>query len=128
MLNFKPFFITDFRLIWQTFPWITKFGKLPMLKTGQIFVQVETFAIIFSYQSFEYVLSTKSYMWCVARFGSICRPEACNFIKKEILAACNFTKINTPLWVFFTFFKLYKCYQIAQRTTYMLQICIELLI
>ena len=31
--------------------------------------------------------------------------------------ACNFTKINTPLWVFFTFFKLYKWYQIAQRTT-----------
>ena len=24
---------------------------------------------------------------------------------------CNFTKINTPPWVFFTFFKLYKCYQ-----------------
>ena len=22
--------------------------------------------------------------------------------------ACNFTKINTPLWVFFTFLKLYK--------------------
>ena len=32
--------------------------------------------------------------------------------------ACNFTKINTPLWVFFTFFKLYKRYQIAQRITY----------
>ena len=30
--------------------------------------------------------------------------------------ACNFTKINTPPWVFFTFFKLYKWYQIAQRT------------
>ena len=24
------------------------------------------------------------------------------------------TKRNTPPWVFFTFFKLYKCYQIAQ--------------
>ena len=33
-------------------------------------------------------------------------------------SACNFTKINTPPWVFFTFFKLYKWYQIAQRTTY----------
>ena len=33
-------------------------------------------------------------------------------------SACNFTKINTPPWVFFTFFKLYKCYQIAQRITY----------
>ena len=24
--------------------------------------------------------------------------------------ACNFTKSNTPSWVFFTFFKLYKWY------------------
>ena len=31
--------------------------------------------------------------------------------------ACNFTKINTPPWVLFTFFKLNKWYQIAQRTT-----------
>ena len=30
----------------------------------------------------------------------------------------NFTKNNTSPWVFFTFFKLYKWYQIAQRTTY----------
>ena len=33
-----------------------------------------------------------------------------------LLVACNFTKSKTP-WVFFTFFKLYKWYQIAQRTT-----------
>ena len=26
-----------------------------------------------------------------------------------------FTKSNSPLWVFFTFLKLYKWYQIAQR-------------
>ena len=32
--------------------------------------------------------------------------------------AYNFTKINTPAWVFFTFFKLYKWYQIAQCITY----------
>ena len=32
--------------------------------------------------------------------------------------ACNFTKINTPPWLFFTFFKLYMRYQIAQRITY----------
>ena len=31
---------------------------------------------------------------------------------------CNFTKRNTPPWVSFTLFKLYKWYQIAQRTTY----------
>ena len=31
----------------------------------------------------------------------------------------KYTKSNTPPWVFFTFFKLYKWYQIAQRITYM---------
>ena len=31
---------------------------------------------------------------------------------------CYFTKFNTPPWVFFTFFKLYKWCQIAQGTTY----------
>ena len=30
----------------------------------------------------------------------------------------NFTKSNTPPWVLFTFSKLYKWYQVAQRTTY----------
>ena len=39
-------------------------------------------------------------------------------VKLQALA-CNFTKINTPPWVFFTLFKLYKWYQIAQRITYM---------
>ena len=32
------------------------------------------------------------------------------------------TKSNTPPWVFFTFFKLYKCYQIAQHITYMIKL------
>ena len=40
-------------------------------------------------------------------------------VKLQALA-CNFTISNTPLWVFFTFFKLYKCYQIAQRITNMI--------
>ena len=31
--------------------------------------------------------------------------------------ACNFTKISTHPWVFFTFLKLYKWYQITQRIT-----------
>ena len=38
-------------------------------------------------------------------------------VKLQALA-CNFTKIDTLPWVFFTFFKLYKCYQIAQRITF----------
>ena len=32
-------------------------------------------------------------------------------------SAYKFTKINIPPWVFFTFFELYKWYQIAQRIT-----------
>ena len=31
---------------------------------------------------------------------------------------CNFDKSNAPPWVFFTFFKLYKSYQIAQCFSY----------
>ena len=38
--------------------------------------------------------------------------------EQHICEACNFTKSNTPPWMFFTFFKLYKWYQIAQRITY----------
>ena len=56
--------------------------------------------------------------------------EACNFTKIntpswvfftffKLYKTCNFTKINTPPCVFFTFFKLYKWYQIAQRITYL---------
>ena len=35
--------------------------------------------------------------------------------------ACNFTESNTPPWVFFTFFKLYKWCQTAQSITYIIQ-------
>ena len=38
-------------------------------------------------------------------------------VKLQALAR-NYTKSNTPLWVFFTFLKFYKRYQIAQRITY----------
>ena len=40
------------------------------------------------------------------------------FLGKFQALACNFTKSNTPSWVFFTFLKLYKWCQIAQRITY----------
>ena len=33
------------------------------------------------------------------------------------ILSCNFTKSNTPEWVFFTFCKLYKWYQILQSIT-----------
>ena len=43
-------------------------------------------------------------------------------------SAYNFTKINTPPWVFFMFLKLYNWYQIAQLTTMGLQNHIILLL
>ena len=32
-------------------------------------------------------------------------------------SACNFTKSSPPPWMFFTFFKLIKCYQVPQNVT-----------
>ena len=34
------------------------------------------------------------------------------------LVGCNRSKSNTPPWMFFMFFKLYKCYQIAQSIAF----------
>ena len=39
----------------------------------------------------------------------------------EELKACNFTKSNTPPWVFFVIFKLNKWYQITQNILYDVQ-------
>ena len=47
-------------------------------------------------------------------------------ICKLLWCICNFTKSNTPSWVFFTFFKLYKWYQNAHRITYVSQSIYEL--
>ena len=46
-------------------------------------------------------------------------------VKLQALA-CNFTKSNTPLWMFFSFFKLYKWYQIAQSVLFILKLTCEL--
>ena len=42
------------------------------------------------------------------------------FLVNLQVKAWNFTKGNTPPLMFFTFFKLYKWYQIARRITMML--------
>ena len=39
-------------------------------------------------------------------------------VKKTHGGLLLLVKSNAPPWVFFTFFKLYKWYQIAQRITY----------
>ena len=56
-------------------------------------------------------------MWCVAQFDAVCTTGVLILVKLKA-KACIFTKINTAPWAFFTFFKLYKWYQIAQHTTY----------
>ena len=65
----------------------------------------------------EQVCDNLKYMMCWAIWCHL-------YISKNVknihggVKACNFTKSNTPPWVFFTFFNLYKWYQIAQRISY----------
>ena len=64
-------------------------------------------------------------MWYVARFGTICTIQknventhgGLLLLVKLQAEACNFTKSNIPPWVFFTFLKLIRWYQFAQRIT-----------
>ena len=50
------------------------------------------------------------------------------FLVKLQASACNFTKSNTPPWVFFTFSKLCKWYEIAQSITYILRKMLNILL
>ena len=68
----------------------------------------ETFCTIWYY--FHNVKNVKNTHWGVLL---LVRLQA---------SAYTFTKSNTPSWVFFTFFKLYKWYQIAQSITHELTI------
>ena len=43
------------------------------------------------------------------------RTYVCDVLHDLVSFVCSFTKSNTPPWMFFTFFKLCKWYQIAQR-------------
>ena len=76
------------------------------------------------------------HMWCFVRFGyqmynlknvQNIHGEVLILVKLQV-SACNFAKINTPPWVFFTFFKLYKWYQIAQHTAYSKLLTISILL
>ena len=81
------------------------------------------FLICFETSDEKTLLSVEQ-MWCVVRFGTTCNLKYVKSTHGGVLllvklqaSACNFTKSNTPPWVFFTFLKLYKWYQIAQRIT-----------
>ena len=45
-----------------------------------------------------------------------------------LLVKLQVTKSNIPPWVFFTFFKLYKWYEIVQRITYRLSLYMVLVL
>ena len=61
-----------------------------------------------------------------ARFGTICAiyktvkdtPGGVLHLIKLWASACKFTKSNTLLWFFFTFFELNKWYQITQSVSF----------
>ena len=85
-------------------------GKQPISS-----INLSSFKLCFTVQDFKF------HMWCFARFGTICTilkmwktHEGVLFLVKLEALAC---KSNTPSWVFFTFFKLFKWYQIALRIT-----------
>ena len=51
-------------------------------------------------------------------FHEVTGLQSWNFTKKRLQhRTCNCNKSSTPQWVFFTFFKLHKWYQIAQSFT-----------
>ena len=62
-----------------------------------------------------------------ARFGTICAiyktvkdtPGGVLHLIKLWASACKFTKSNTLLWFFFTFFELNKWYQITQSVSFL---------
>ena len=74
-------------------------------------------------KSADHLSNRKSYLWCVCTIWDyLCNFKNVKNIHGGVLilvklqaSSCNFSKINTPPWVFFTFFKLHKWYQIAQR-------------
>ena len=56
-------------------------------------------------------------LWFYWRFWKWSPSRNNGSVLSRIISACNFTKINTPPWMFFTVFKLCKWYQVAQRIT-----------
>ena len=82
-----------------------------------------------NFSSKRYFLKLKYVIKCLFVMFYAIWYHLCNLKKREkhpcsnvtfrkVASACNFTKSNTPPWVFLTFFKLYKWYQIAQSTSF----------
>ena len=71
---------------------------------------------------YDLIGNMRGFSW----FGTICTIQKHNekthggvlLLVKLQAEACHFTKTDTLTWMFFTFFKLYKFYQIAQSIIY----------
>ena len=81
------------------------FQPIPSLEVNDLRVSLDTFLILDRYSLLEVDLRWFYY-------------SLSHYIKQEIQQYVTLCAINPPPWVFLTFFKLCKCYQIAQRTTY----------
>ena len=81
------------------------FQPIPSLEVNDLRVSLDKFLILDRYSLLEVDLRWFYY-------------SLSHYIKQEIQQYVTLCAINPPPWVFLTFFKLCKCYQIAQRTTY----------
>ena len=66
------------------------------------------FAVLCNFVSFVQFKKREKHPWRSVTFSKVAKA----------VVSCNFTKSNTPPWVFFSFSKLYKWHKIAQRTTF----------
>ena len=75
-----------------------------------------------NFQNLSYICSYLAY---ITKRGALRDLVAFSQFKKR--EKHPWRSVNTPPWVFFTFFKLYKCYQTAQRITYGIQLLVMIL-
>ena len=94
-------------------------GKVPNILLWLIYL---TITLIFNENAklWRSVLMMRCMIWYhLKNFKNVknTHGEVSLLLKMQALV-CNFTKSNTPPWVFFTFLKLHKWYQIVQSVCY----------
>ena len=89
------------------------------------FIEEDFEAVLTIFCSYDYGANASeaiekmgTYVVRCAIWYHLCNLENVKNTHGGVLILVKFAKINTPPWVFFTFLKLYKWYQIVQRTTY----------
>ena len=118
--NFKSFSKLHLKLVLSYSEILSRRAFLQFSETIRITFNI--FFSVFSYLfiAFHIAILTDYFfhMWYVAPFGTIVQFKKREKHPWRSANFGNFTKINNPPWVFFTFFKLYKWYRIAQRISY----------